>query len=629
MKERIAKLASEIIRHRRLYYNGKPEISDPAFDFLFQELKELDPTNYAITGIGAPVEDNSEWLKANHEMPMGSLDKVLTPEELVDWVDSTIKNNNTVFITEKLDGASIELIYDKGNLVQAITRGDGTVGEDITRNVSKMIGVKTKLDKFTGSLRGEIILTKTNMEKHFPDSANSRNAASGIAKRLDGLGCEHLNIIFYQVLSDIDFKDEVAQFAFLENILELAVPPSAYFVGTKEKICEDIIQYWEEYHQSRDGKDYEIDGLVVRVNELAYQIELGDKDMRPKGAVAFKFKSERARTKITDIPCQTGNSGRITPVGEVEMVDLVGAHITRASLYNFGYIKDLGIDIGAEVIICRAGDVIPRIEEVIIGTGTVFQPPTECPSCGGPTKMFGENLMCISTDTCPAQKVGRIKNWINSLNILEWGETMLERLVETGKVSNIVDLYKLSVEDLASLERMGDKSANKCYDILWTHNPIPLELFIGSLSIPMIGSSTIKLIADAGYDSLDKIMNASKDSFSKIKGLGPIKSENLFIGLKRNQEIIQGLLDSGITIKEKIFGSLTGKSFCFTGTMKNKRKVLEDIVIQKGGSNKSVGKELNYLVINEEGSTASKAVAARKLGIRFISEDEFLRMTND
>jgi DNA ligase (NAD+) len=626
---RIDFLSKEVIRHRRLYYNGKPEISDPAFDFLYQELKELDPTNYAITGIGAPVEENSEWLKANHEMPMGSLDKVLTPEELVDWINGTLKDHNSVFITEKLDGASIEVIYDKGNLVQAITRGDGTVGEDITRNVVKMLGVKTKLDKFTGSLRGEIILTKSDMEKYFPDSANSRNAASGIAKRLDGLGCEHLNVLFYQVLSEVDFKDEVAQFRFLENFLGVNVPPYAYFIGNKEKICQSIIEYWEDYHKARDSKNYEIDGLVVRVNELSDQIELGDKDMRPKGAVAFKFRSERAKTKVVNIPCQTGNSGRITPVGEVEMVELVGAHITRASLYNFGYIKELGIDIGAEVIICRAGDVIPRIEEVVIGTGTIFQPPVECPSCGGRTKMYGENLMCINTDTCPAQKVGRVKNWINSLNILEWGETMLERLVETEKVSNIVDLYKLSVEDLASLERMGDKSAKKCFEILWNHNPIPLELFIGSLSIPMIGSSTIKLIADAGFDSLDKILAASKEDFSNIKGLGPVKSESLFVGLKRNKEIISGLLSVGIKIKPKIFGSLSGKSFCFTGTMKNKRKILEDIVVKNGGSNKSVGKELNFLVIDDVASTKSKAVAARKLGIKFISEDDFLEMIDN
>lgn len=634
-KKRIDELAAEIIKHRRLYYNQQPGISDAAFDLLADELRRLDPNNGALTTVGSPVDINSEWKKANHEIPMGSLDKVNTPDEFKEWAAPLFKPGSAVFITEKLDGLSIELIYDGGKLVQAITRGDGIVGEDITRNVAKMSGVKTHLPWFTGSLRGEIILKRSKHEKHFKDLANPRNAASGIAKRLDGEDCEFLDILFYQVIGNTekiihgDFKSEFFQFKFIES-LGLSTPIfEARACKDLDELCAYVGSRWEDYHSVREIRDYDIDGLVIRVDDLTHQIELGDKDMRPKGAIAFKFRSEKAKTTIKAISWQTGNSGRITPVGEVETVPLLGTNISRASLYNIAYIKELGVDVGAEVLICRANDVIPRIEEVVLGTGTVCKAPKTCPVCAGPTEMHGENLMCVSVDTCPAQIVGRIKNWINSINILEWGDALLVRLVEGGKVSNIADLYKLSVDDLASIERMGNKSATKCYDILWSHNPIPLELFLGSLSIPLVASSTITLIMDAGYDSLDKIFGLTKEDLSKIKGLGPAKSESLYTGIRKNAKTIDALLAAGVKVKEKIHGSLNGLSFCFTGEVKNKRTTLENLVVSNGGKVKSVSKNLSYLVANDPKSTTVKAEAARILGIKFISEDEFLAMCKE
>lgn len=631
---RVDVLAKEIVKHRSLYYNHQPAISDASFDLLCDELRGLDPEHEALVSVGAPVD--SKWKKAAHEIPMGSLDKVNTPEEFTDWATKTFKPSNSVFITEKLDGCSIELIYDNGKFVQAITRGDGLIGEDITRNVIKMEGVKSKLFDFTGSLRGEIILKRSKMEKYFPDLANLRNAASGIAKREDGEDVEHLSVLFYQIIGNTerftlgDFRSEFFQFKFIEETFGLATPFYEAFATNENNIntlCQYVNKRWDEYHKIRGERDYDIDGLVVRINDLSDQYELGDKHMRPQGAKAFKFRRVEAKTKVEAIPCQTGNSGRITPVGEVTTVNLMGTNVSRASLYNFAYINELGIDVGAEILICKAGDVIPRIEEVIKGTGTVFKPPKKCPVCEGPTEMRGENLMCISTDTCPAQKIGRLKNWINSLNVLEWGEALLERLVESKKVSNIVDLYKLSVEDLASLERMGDKSATKCHNILWSHNELPLEVFLGALSIPMIGSSMITMVMNAGYDTLDKITSASVDDLMKIKGLGPRKSESLYNGLRRNRKIIEGLLSAGIKIKKIITGHLTGLSFAFTGTMVNKRKTLEGLVINNGGQLKNVGKELSFLVTDDVNSNTGKAVAARRLGTKLISEEEFLNMS--
>lgn len=628
MNIRINELEKKIIQARLDYYNNEAKISDKIYDAWVDELKILDPTNKAVTAIGAPTAP-TEWIKAKHQIPMGSLDKVNTPEDLIKWAND-IAPEEKLWVIEKLDGLSIELIYEYGSLVQAITRGDGLLGEDITVNVVKMGSVFKELynfadnlpDSFTGSLRGEIIMTKSNHKKYFADKANPRNAASGVSKRLDGVGSEYLNILFYQVLGDVDFDSEQDQYFWLKSH-NLKTPNVWLFNDSKY-----IGDFWRKYQDSdREKLDYDIDGLVVRVNNLEKQFALGDKDMRPKGAIAFKFDSEARESVIRDIVWQVGNSGRLTPVATVDPVSLVGATITRASLYNLAYIEELGVDVGATVLVVRANDVIPRIEELVISTGSVAKMPTVCPCCGGMVELSGENITCLNSATCPAQVIGRIKNWIKELNILEWGDALLERLVEAKKVTSVADLYTLSIDDLAGIERMGKKSATKCYEILWKHAEIPLELFLGALSIPMIGSATIKLIINAGCDTLEKFGQLGAEHFEKVPGVGPIKAKLLAEGLLNNKYLILQLLNNGLTIKPQATGILSNKSICFTGSMKNKRPVLEKMAIDAGADLKSsVGKGLTYLVIADPNSTTSKAIAARKLGIVLMSEEEFLEL---
>lgn len=251
--------------------------------------------------------------------------------------------------------------------------------------------------------------------------------------------------------------------------------------------------------------------------------------------------------------------------------------------------------------------------------------PLNCPSCNYTTTFSGEYLICPNTADCPAQVVGRVKNWIKDLNLLEWGDTLVERLVDSGKVRDISDLYLLTEEDLASIDRMGEKSAKKCFDILWKDSEVTLDVFLGALSIPMIGSTTIKTIMNAGCDTLEKFGILKASNFEEVPGVGPTKAKSLADGLVANQALILRLLQNGLKIKEKIEGALTGKSVCFTGTMKNKRPVLEKMVAEAGGDVKSsVGKGLTYLVIADTSSTSSKAVNARKFGTTLISEEEFL-----
>ena len=621
MSNRIQQLEQKIIQARNDYYNHQPKYTDQVYDAWVDELRALDPINKAITAVGAPIVP-SEWKKAKHQIPMGSLDKVNTPDELNKWVDTL--PDSKLLITEKLDGLSIEVIYENSKLVQAITRGNGEIGEDITVNVAKMVGVPSTLkDNFSGSLRGEIIMKKSVHKQYFSDKANPRNAASGVSKRLDGVDVDKLDVLFYQALGDMDFGAEQAQFVWLIN--QGLNTPNWWVVKT----ADDVNKKWRKYQDvNRDTLDYDIDGLVVRVDDLEKQMALGDKDMRPKGAIAFKFDNEARESTIQDIIWQVGNSGRITPVAILSPVILVGATITRASLYNQAYIDELGLDVGAVVLVSRANDVIPRVEEVIKGTGTVRGGPDSCPQCQSETKIDGENLICTNSKTCPAQVVGRIKNWVSELNLLEWGDALIDKLVESGKVKTVADLYKLTIDDIANLDRLGEKTAKKCLDILWANNEISLDIFIGGLSIPMIGSSSIRTIMNAGCDTLEKFGQLNASQFEQVSGIGPTKAKCLEDGLKDNQQLILAILNNGVKIKTKVYGKLTGCKIAITGSIKTKRADLEKFIVDNGGENKSsVGKSCTHLVIADVNSTSSKAVAARKLGIKLVDEESLLNLT--
>jgi len=643
-KKRIKELADELLRAKYTYYNIKlPDavqsltLTDKVYDARENELRSLDPNHWALKIVGAP-QTQSEWKKAKHQIPMGSLNKVNTPTELTKWYDDVCEEEE-MFVSEKLDGLSIECIYENGKLVQAITRGSGAEGEDITVNVVKMDGVisELKLDNknltkmaaviaqnstFTGSLRGEIIMKKSIHKKYFADKANPRNAASGVSKRLDGVDVDKLTILFYQVLGDVDFKSESEQFQWL---LDHKVGIPHYWAFKK---IDDVNDHWRTYQDTkRDNLDYDIDGLVIRINNMAAQMSLGDKDLRPLGAIAFKFDNETRESTIRDIIWQVGNSGRVTPVAVVDPVLLVGATVTRASLYNIAYIEELGLDIGATVLVARANDVIPRIDKLVKGTKTIAKVPTHCPECNRIVDMQGENLVCTNTAKCPAQIVGRLKNWIKELNVLEWGDTLIQKIVDAGKVNTVADLYKLTVDDLAGVDRMGKKSAQKCYDNLWAAKEVALEVFLGALSIPLVGQSTIKAIMKDGCDTLEKFGQLNADAFAKVPSIGLVKAESLAKGLKANQQIILELLANGIKVRDITVGKLTGKSFAITGTLSIKRNIVESTIKDHGGEMKnSVGKNLTYLIIADPQSTSSKAQAARSLGIVLINEQQFLNL---
>jgi len=629
---KIKELAYKIVKARHDYYNVGPTVSDAIFDAWVDELSKLDPNHTAVTSVGAPVV--SEWKKASHSVPMGSLNKVNTEDEFKAWAKeceqqspsgtglSSRNLNSGIFFTEKLDGISINTIWEKGKLVQAVTRGDGNIGEDITANVARMKGIPQKLNEsFTGSVRGEIILLKSDNKKYFPEYANPRNAASGIAKRLDGIGVEHLTVMMYTV-NGKDFDTEGEQFKWL-NKTGFNVPVSAVYREVRE-----VISQYNKYQSSiRDSLDYDIDGVVIRVDNMSVQFALGDKNHRPKGAIAFKFEAPSATSKIIRFVDQVGNTGTITPVAEFDEVNLLGAKVKRASCYNYSYVKELGIDVGSEVLIIRANDVIPRVEELIKSTGSVHKPPKKCPECNSPTEFNGEYLRCTNKETCPAQVIGRLKTWINEQNILEWGESILQKTIDAGLVKDVGDLYRLTAVQLEKLDRMGERSAQKLIDVLNGHRKISLENLIGGLGINGVGTSTTKVVVEAGYDTLDAMLVLTEGRLASLGGFGSIRAKALVNGLKTNKKRIEDILAAGVTIKPRVKGKLTGKSFCFTGSMEKPRPALQKMVEDAGGSvKKSVGKGLHYLVIADPNSTSSKADAARKFGTTLISEQQFLGM---
>lgn len=632
--ERIKELEENIAQARHDYYNAQPSVSDEVYDAWVDELAELQDDNPQVVAVGAPPV--SAWPKVGHEIPMGSLDKVQTIDEMTGWIQRHSRGKPKVpgperlIVTEKLDGISISLKYVNGKFTQAITRGDGEVGEDITPNVARMGGVLHNLpEPRTMMVRGEIVLLKDNLEKHFPGMANPRNAASGTAKRLDGQGSEHLNVLVYQVpeIEGKDFLNETDVFQFLKE-MGFDTPnwyESALAVGTRTP--QDI---WVDYQQNiRESLPYEIDGLVVRFNDLAYQWSLGEKNGRPVGAVAFKFSAITRETKARKRIDQVGGTGRITPVAEFDPVHILGTQVTRASLYNQKYIEQIGFYLGARILVGRANDVIPRVVSVVHPhpEGEVSQPPEVCPECGAKTERDGEYIICPNTSECPAQTEGRIKQWVRELGILEWGPTLIEKVVTTGLVTTVPDLYSLKVEQLAALDRMGKASAKNAIDQLWSVVPLPLEQFLGALGIPLCATTTIQTVVDAGYDTLDKVLGASREQLLEIPGMGPRRATSLHGWLRRNAGLVSGLLEAGVTIKDRPQGSLTGKSVCFTGKSRLKRAELLRIAEEAGGTvKKSVGKGLTYLVMADPTSGSTKAEAARKNGIECISEDHFLKL---
>lgn len=616
----VDELAELVSYHQDRYYNGDAEISDAEFDSLWDRLRELAPDHPVVRRVGA--DRAGYFAKRRHLMPMGSQEKASGDDQFRQWA---AKTGLSRFVVQfKLDGASIELQYRGGAFVAGVTRGDGEVGDDITANVVRMHGVpKTVPDSFTGSVRGEVIMTHEVHTRHYSDKANCRNAANGIMKRKDGVGAEYLHIRTYDVWS-AHSDDRVA----LETTKVEWLRKAGFDVVETTVIdgVESVIEYRAKISDRRTALGYDIDGLVVKSDEV------DERDMqraRPTRQIAFKFAAEEAVTVLREV--EWSESGHLyTPVGHIDPVRLAGTTVRRASLVHPDLISQLGLRIGSEVVVTKRGDIIPKIERVFRQPSETHDIaiPTTCSTCGATLVNEGKRLYCPNT-ACPRRSFHRLQKWVTTLDIRDLGDALIERLFATGRVGEIADLYGLTADELAELEGMGRVSATKIVDRLRGQTDVPLARFVAGFDINGIGERKVEMAVDAGFNTLDALRSAGVEELAAVDGYARTTAQQLAEGLEAVREEMDRVLATGlVTIAPPRSDDdlpLVGNSFCFTGAMLTmKRSEAEELVRSLGGTTRSAPtKGLTYLVTNDADSGSSKARKARELGVEIIDEPAF------
>ena len=631
---RVKELETLIKKYQDSYYNGEAEISDAEFDSLWDELKLLDPENSILHKVGA---DSGNFNKVNHIMPMGSQEKAANPEQFYSWAKKHIYDS--YLVEYKLDGASLELQYKNGKLQCAVTRGDGVIGDDITTNAKKMNGVMIAIIKhgvpvdFTGGIRGEVIMTHDVHKNYFADKANCRNAANGLMKRKDGSGSEYLKLIVYDALATeglSPFSNEQEKIQWLKD---------CGFNTVEVKICntpEAVVEYRSSVMDIRKNLDFDIDGLVIKENVIDKE---DAKRTRPDKQIAFKFSLEEAISVLREVEWSI-NGGTYTPVAIFDEVELNGTTVQRASLANPDTMKNLGIKIGSKVVVVKRGEIIPKIESVLHDETckeSEIVIPSNCETCGTSLVNEGTRLYCPNKN-CSKRVLHQLLKWVQVVDIRDLGETLINSLFEKKVIQSISDIYKLTVETLtpfflneesiaAEKKSLG---AEKVIKSIENHKNISLEAFVAGFDIEGIGETTVEKLVAAGFNSLEKLLNASVDEIATVYGFAEIMAKTFVYGLKENAEEMKNLSSTFVNIIKKEAGALSGKSFCFTGELVTmKRADAENLVKNAGGSCKSsVTKDLSYLVTNDTSSGSSKNVKAAKLGIPIISEKEFLQMIN-
>lgn len=600
-----------------LYYQeGDSGLTDRQYDEIKDEFVARFPDHEYVAQIGAAiVQPNFQVFP--HTIKMGSQSKVNTPEELIDWHNKQqdkVDKKISYIVSEKMDGFSLSLKYVKGKLVQALTRGNGIEGEDVTENVKKMKKVCLQLKQpVTGYFRGEAIIFIEDFNEYFSEKANPRNAAAGTVRRIDGERCEHISFLSYDcLLEDKKFSTEIEKMKFIEAC-GLTTP------NYEEcESVEKVVEVWQGYEKGkREQSLYEMDGLVVTINDLKSQDMLGIINQKPRYSRAFKFSAQVGETTIEKVSWFVGRTGRITPVAQVKPVKLSGVTITNVTLHNLSEIKRLRIKQGSNVLIKRAGDVIPKIEEVVGNEGTELEIPSACPSCGKNT--FEEEIfLWCKNSHCPAQNYETLLYWVKSLEIKGFGDELVYRLVEAGLVKEPADFYLLTKEQISGLDRQGEKSSAKVLEALHKKKELNLPQFIKGLGISSISEKTTEVI-QSKFHSLEDMQKASEEELSLIHGIGSIVAKNFKQGLEDRKNIISNLLKH-VTIKEYQpveGGFLEGKSFCFTGV---RDKELEAFITQNGGKIASgVSKTLTYLVAKDLEESSSKLVKAKELMVPVVT----------
>jgi DNA ligase (NAD+) len=657
----VRRLRGEIERHNYLYYAlDAPEISDAEYDALLRRLSDLeqrhpelrDPLSPTQRVGSAPVE---KFATVRRKVPMLSLQNALEREEVVEF-DARIRKflnyrDPIEYVAEpKLDGIAVELVYENGLFLQGSTRGDGLQGEEVTANLRTIRSVPLRLRSGTGTavprrveIRGEVILptaafrrvNRERVERGEPEFANPRNAAAGSLRQLDSRITASRPLEFFcHSAGEVTDVSSPTHWTFLETCRDWGLRTNPL-----NRLCsslEEVFRLHEETGRTRDELPYEIDGIVLKVNSLELQRRLGEISRSPRWAVAYKFRPRQAVTRVLDIVPSVGRTGVITPIAQLEPVNVGGVMVANASLHNMDEIERKDIRIGDEALLERAGDVIPYVvrsfPEKRTGSERVFQMPETCPRCGGGIhREEGEVYYRCVNVACPVKLEQGLRHFASkgAMNIDGLGEKLVHRLVELGLVRGLADIYAIGRTDLVVLERMGEKSAQNLLDQIERSKETTLDRFVNGLGIRHVGEATARALADH-FGSAEALLDANEERLLEIRDVGPEVARGIleFLGEKKNREQIRRLLEAGVrpTWKRRSDGALSGKRFVFTGGLESlTRQEARHLVEVLGGTvTSSVSKNVDYVVSGEE--AGSKLKKARELGVSIVSEAEFLKM---
>ncbi len=656
-RQRIEELKAEITKHNKAYYEqDAPTISDFEYDELFRELKKLEELypEYATADsptqkVGSNVSDKFKEIK--HKYRLYSLDNSNNFEDLKRWYERIQKEYPSETINAvselKIDGLACALSYKNGILTAGATRGDGIVGEIITDNIKQIKNIPQKLtDPINIEVRGEVYMPVTSFEKlnekqrenGGKEFANPRNAAAGSLRQDNAeiTGKRDLRFFAYAAV----FPDGNSPETHYE-ILQL-LKKEGFTVNENAKLhnnvasIEEYCKYWEF---ERQKLDYATDGIVVKLNDVSKQNELGYTARAPKWATAFKFPPEEIETELLDIELSVGKTGALTPVAILTPVQLAGTIVKRASLHNFDEIERLHINIGDKVVIKKAAEIIPKVIKKANpdSDNGIYPTPTNCPCCNAPlVKPEGEVVLyCSNTKTCPAQIKGKIEFWCSKdgMDIDGLGEAIIDDAVEKGIIKDIADIYNLTEEDLMKLDLIKEKSAQNLLKSISDSKNQPLKRFLTSLSIKLVGKETAELIANE-FLTLDKVQNATKEALVEIDGVGDKVAESVvdFFKDDDNKKLLEKLHDFGVIPQsadsEKVSDKFKNLTFVITGTLSKPRSDYEAIIKSMGGKvSSSVSKKTSYVLCGE--NPGSKFDKATSLGVIIIDENSFKDMVNE
>ncbi len=659
VRKQIERLRAEIRRHDYLYYVlNQPEISDREYDRLFQELRELEREHPELVTADSPTQrvagqPVASFKSVRHAIPMLSIDNTYNAEELKAFDDRVRKglgSSDYDYVVElKIDGLAISLRYEGGKLATAATRGDGEVGDDVTANVRTIKAVPlTLLDAGripeVLEVRGEVYmptksfvgLNKLRQEAGEPAFANPRNAAAGSLKLLDAKITAKRNLSFFAYATG-EMSEPLAtqHYEVLNKFRKMGLPVNPHI--RKAKDIDEVLDICLGWDEKRASLEYQIDGMVVKVNRLDQRDSLGATGRAPRWCISYKFAAERAQTKVESIDVQVGKSGILTPVANLTPVLLAGTTVKRATLHNFDELKRLDVRQGDTVTIEKAGEIIPQVIEVnkeLRPRHTKeFEPPKECPNCGSAVKKdeAGVYIRCTNPN-CRGQLRERLKYFAgrNQMDIENVGIALIEQLIDAGLVKDFADLYKLEFGQVVQLERMAAKSAAKVLDAIEKSKHQPLWRLVAALGIRHIGGQSAQILADH-FGSLEALMEAGKEELEEIEQIGPTMAESVYQYFRepRNRKVIEEMLAAGVEpVHEAAQRSdaLGGKTIVVTGTLEHfSRQEIEQAIKQAGGkATSSVSKNTDFVLAGE--NPGSKIDKARKLGVKVIGEDEFLKI---